>query len=51
VKGVSFLALHATRNDALGLFHDAMLWFVIPLTAVTLVVHAGWAFKRRRATP
>ena len=46
-----YLVLHATQNGVLGLFHDAMLWFVIPLTAATLVVHAGWAFKRRRATP
>jgi cation:H+ antiporter len=51
VAYTAYLILHATRNDALGLFHAAMLWFVIPLTAVTFVVHAGWAFKRRRATP
>jgi cation:H+ antiporter len=32
----SFLVMAATRHAALGAYSDAMLWFVLPLTAVTL---------------
>jgi cation:H+ antiporter len=47
-----YLILHATGNGALPMFHDAMLWFVIPLTAVTLAVHC-WYYLRssRHALP
>lgn len=41
-----YLILHATGNGALPLFHDAMLWFVIPLTGVTLAAHS-WSCLRR----
>ena len=41
-----YLVLHATGNGALPLFRDAMLWFVIPLTGVTLAAHS-WSCLRR----
>ena len=44
-----YLILHATGHGALPLFHDAMLWFVIPLTAVTLIVHSWYWLRRSRA--
>lgn len=44
-----YLILHATGNEALPVFRDAMLWFVIPLTAATLVVHCWYCLRRGRA--
>ena len=44
-----YLILDATRNGALHTFRDAMLWFVIPLTAVLLVVHVWHSIRSRRA--
>jgi cation:H+ antiporter len=43
-----YLILHATGHGALPLFHNAMLWFVIPLTAVTLMVHSWHCLRRGR---
>lgn len=43
-----YLILHATRNGALHMFQDAMLWFVVPLTAVTLMIHAWYSFRSKR---
>lgn len=34
----AYLALAASHHAALGVYSDAMLWFVLPLTAVTLLV-------------
>lgn len=45
-----YLALDATNHGALPEFRDAMVFFVIPLTVLTLVVVAAgpWAAARRR---
>jgi cation:H+ antiporter len=43
-----YLILHATGNGALPMFHDAMLWFVIPLTGITLIVHSWYWLRRSR---
>ncbi len=43
-----YLILHATGHGALPLLHHAMLWFVIPLTAVTLVVHCWHCLRSGR---
>jgi len=34
----SYLVLNATQHDLLPLFNDVMLYFIIPLTAVTIIV-------------
>jgi cation:H+ antiporter len=41
VAYATYLVLDATGHDALPAFSAAMLWFVVPLTAVTLAV-VGW---------
>lgn len=38
VAYVSYLILAAQAHDALGTFSSVMLWFVVPLTVITLVV-------------
>jgi cation:H+ antiporter len=43
---VAYVLLAATRHDALDAFGAAMLWFVLPLTAVTLAV---LVLRERRA--
>lgn len=43
---LTWLGLHATRHDALPMFSSVMLWFAIPLTAVTLAV-VTWRATRR----
>jgi cation:H+ antiporter len=43
-----YLILSATGNDILPVFSRAMLWFVIPITAVTLVVVFGRALRPRK---
>ena len=40
VAYTTYLVLAATRHDALGPFSAAVLWFALPLTAVTLAVLA-----------
>ncbi len=45
VAYTGYLILYATGHGALPLFHNAMLWFVIPLTAVTLIAHS-WYWRR-----
>jgi cation:H+ antiporter len=45
---VLYLILDAARHDALPLFSSAMLYFVIPLTMITLLVLAVRAFRARR---
>lgn len=41
-----YLVLAATQHDSLGAFQQAMAWFILPLTAITLVV-VGWREARR----
>jgi cation:H+ antiporter len=43
-----YLILAATGNSALGTFSDAMLYFVIPLTVLTLAVVVAQALRRDR---
>jgi len=45
---VLYLILDAARHDALPLFSSAMLYFVIPLTIITLLVLTVRAFRARR---
>ena len=43
-----WLIMHSTAAPGLGLFSQAMLWFVLPLTAITLLVTGGRAWKLQR---
>ncbi|MFO7649421.1 sodium:calcium antiporter, partial [Halomonas campaniensis] len=43
-----YLILAATRHDALPLFSATLLYFALPLTALTLVVLAAQDHRRRR---
>jgi cation:H+ antiporter len=43
-----YLLLAATQHDALGPFSQAMLFFALPLTAITLALLAGRALRRHR---
>ena len=43
-----WLIMHSTAAPGLGLFSQAMLWFVLPLTAITLLVIGGRAWKLQR---
>ncbi len=45
----AYLVLAATRNHALPLYSEAMLFFALPLTAITLAVLAVRAARRERA--
>lgn len=47
VAYTSYLVLAATQHDALPIFSSAMLFFVIPLTAITLSVILFRAIKHR----
>lgn len=42
-----YLVLKASQHDVLPLFNSAMLWFVIPLTVVTLMVILIYEIKKR----
>lgn len=44
---IAYVILDATDHDAQGPFSAIMLWFVIPLTAITLSVLALQAFRAR----
>ncbi len=46
----TYLILAATRHEALPAFTVAMLWFALPLTAVTIVVSLLRNERRRRAS-
>jgi cation:H+ antiporter len=46
-----YLIMAASYHDALPNFNAAMLYFVIPLTAVTLVIIAMREFRRRKDPP
>ena len=43
VAYAAYLVLDATAHDALPMFSQIMLMFVIPLTAITLIVGAIWS--------
>lgn len=45
---VAFLILTATEQEAVGLLSTAMVWFVIPITVVTLVATTVHAWRRGR---
>ncbi len=47
----AYLILNETRHAGMATFQAAMLWFVIPLTVITLAVSVGQAFRRRHAIP
>jgi cation:H+ antiporter len=51
VAYTTYLVLNATQHAGLATFQAAMLWFVIPLTAITLAVSVRQAVKLRRAGP
>jgi len=42
----TFLFLNATQHSMLGAFSTVMLWFVIPLTVITLITLAWQDFKK-----
>jgi cation:H+ antiporter len=46
---VTYLILDATEHDALPVFSAAMLYFVIPLTVITLLVLTVRAFRAQRS--
>ncbi|WP_436885783.1 calcium/sodium antiporter [Nocardiopsis dassonvillei] len=48
VAYIAYLVLEATGNAVLGTYSAAMLWFVIPLTALWLTVVTVGELKRRR---
>lgn len=41
-----YLVLAASQHDALAPFSATMLYFVVPLTAITLIVVAAWELRR-----
>ncbi|MCQ4346104.1 calcium/sodium antiporter [Pseudomonas stutzeri] len=43
-----WLIMHSTAAPGLGLFNQAMIWFVLPLTAITLAVIGVRAWKLQR---
>lgn len=51
VAYVTYLVLDATNSAVLKVFSGAMIGFVIPLTALTLILVALRSFKARKATP
>ena len=46
---VTWIVLDAARHDALAPFSTAMLWFVLPLTAVTILLLAFREWRARAA--
>jgi len=47
----AYLVLGATESDSQGAFGDVMLWFVVPLTAITLGVIAYREWRAARSLP
>lgn len=43
-----YLVLNATHHSALPVFNNVMAWFVLPLTALTLVISLWYEFHVRR---
>ena len=48
VAYTAYLIMAATDHDALGRFSAVMLYFVLPITAVTLTAVSGLEIRRRR---
>jgi len=48
VAYTAFLILDATQHAALPVFSQAMMWFVVPLTVITLCVVLTREIRRRR---
>ncbi len=48
VAYTAYLILNATQHDALPLFNNVMAWFVLPLTALTLVISLWYELRVRR---
>lgn len=44
----SYLVLNATNHSSLPVFSNVMLWFVLPITALTLVISLWYEFFVRR---
>jgi cation:H+ antiporter len=42
-----YLVLAATEHDSLPMFSQAMLWFVLPLTVITLIVVSARALRKK----
>ncbi|MCU0776328.1 MAG: calcium/sodium antiporter [Akkermansiaceae bacterium] len=47
---LAYLILTATQHEALGTYQAAMMYFVLPITAVTLLVLGLRAFRKNPAT-
>ncbi len=45
---VAYLVLKATEHDTLPLFSTIMMSFVLPITALTLLLSLGFAWRRQR---
>ncbi|MNE85299.1 putative calcium/sodium:proton antiporter [compost metagenome] len=45
----AWLVMHSTDAPGLAMFSQAMTWFVLPLTLVTLLVIGGSAWKSQRS--
>jgi cation:H+ antiporter len=48
VAYVTFLVLSSTQSDGLGAFRIAMLYFIVPLTLITLVASLISSLRRQR---
>ncbi|MEQ9005842.1 MAG: calcium/sodium antiporter [Pseudomonadales bacterium] len=48
VAYTAYLIMAATDHDALGRFSAVMLYFVLPITAITLAAVSGLEYRRRR---
>jgi cation:H+ antiporter len=46
-----YLILDGSRSAVLGAYTAAMLWFVLPLTAVTLLVVSWRALRASKSSP
>jgi cation:H+ antiporter len=51
VAYIAYLVLAAVKHDALPLFSNVMLWFIIPLTAITLLVITVRALRAHAMLP
>jgi cation:H+ antiporter len=49
VAYIVYLILTATNHEALGTLRSAMVYFILPITALTLVFITGRELKRRRS--
>jgi cation:H+ antiporter len=49
VAYTAYLILNATQHASLPTFQAAMIWFAIPLTAITLAISVRQTIRRRRA--